>query len=265
MCNVLMLTLLLVVAMPARLSASSAELVQVAPQAFESKQPLLGYLARPYGKGPFPAVVLLHGCGGFGPRETHWADRLRSWGYVALAVDSFTPRNMTGCPGPTIGTGIDGFAALHYLTAQPYVMPDRVAVLGSSLGGIGALGDVENDAPEPGRDGTFHAAVAFYPSCAGDSGRVHVPTLILIGEKDDWAWAQACRDMVADAARRGAPINLVVYPNATHDFDISAAAPYQILGHHIAYDPEATQDAEQRVRDFLRAALQPGADAPAGR
>lgn len=36
------LTLLLIAAIPA--AAPSAELVQVAPQAFESKQPLLGYL-----------------------------------------------------------------------------------------------------------------------------------------------------------------------------------------------------------------------------
>jgi dienelactone hydrolase len=178
----------------------------------------------------FPAVVLLHGCEGFGPRETHWADRLRSWGYVALAVDSFTPRNMTSCAGPAIDTGIDGFAALHYLAAKPYVMPDRVAVLGTSMGGMGALGDVETSAPELDHDETFHAAAAFYPSCAGDSGRIHVPT-----------------------------------PNATHDFDIPAVAPYQILGHHIAYDPSATQDAKQRVRGFLRAALQPGMGGPAGR
>ena len=86
-------------------------------------------------------------------------------------------------------------------------------------------------------------------------GPFPAPTLILIGEKDDWAWAQACRDMVADAAKQGVAIKLVVYPDATHDFDIPATAPYQILGHHIAYDPAATQDAQQRVRDFLRAAL----------
>lgn len=240
------------------LAAPAAKLVVVAPRAFAGQQPLLGYLTRPVGKGRFPAVALLHGCGGFGPRETHWADRLRQWGYVALAVDSFTPRNQTGCNGPTADTGVDGFAALHYLATLPFVLPDRVAVLGSSLGGIAALNDVEGSALEPGQHLAFRAAVAFYPSCTGDSGRVDVPTLILIGDADDWAWAQACRDMVADASKRGSPIRLVVFPHATHDFDSPAAAPYQILGHHIAYDAAATHAAEQRVRDFLHEVLRQG-------
>ena len=244
----------LTLAMPAH-AAPSAELVQVAPQAFESKQPLLGYLTRPYGNGPFPAVVLLHGCAGFGPRETHWADRLRSWGYVALAIDSFTPRNMTGCNGPTSGDEVDAFTALQYLTTKPYVTPDRVAVVGFSLGGVAAVGDAESNMWEQMYHTRFRGAVAFYPSCTGDSGEVTVPTLILIGERDDWAWADACRDMVDDASKKGAPIRLIVYPDATHDFDVPATGPYQVLGHHMAYDPAATLDAERKVRDFLHDVL----------
>ncbi len=140
----------LIAATPAAISAApSAELVQVAPQAFASKKPLLGYLARPYGQGPFPAVVLLHGCAGFGPRETRWADNLRSWGYVALADDSFTPRNLTSCNNGAVSDDtIDAFAALQYLTAQPFVLADRVTVLGFSLGGIAALGVVERNSFE---------------------------------------------------------------------------------------------------------------------
>jgi dienelactone hydrolase len=255
--SVTALALLLVAAIPATASAApSAALVQVAPQAFESKQPLLGYLTRPHTKGPFPAVVLLHGCAGFGPRETNWADRLRSWGYVALAIDSFTPRKMTRCNGPTSDDdAVDAFSALQYLTTQSFVIPDRVAVLGSSLGAIAAVDDVENSIWEQMYRAKFRAAVAFYPSCTGDSGMVSVPTLILIGEKDDWAWAHACREMVENANKKGAPIKLVVYSDATHDFDVPATVPYQILGHHMAYDPEATQDAERQVRDFLHGVL----------
>ena len=67
---------------------------------------LSGYLARPdaglsaelggslkYG-APFPAVVVLHGCNGMFGHSAEIADRLSSWGYVALAVDSFGPRGI---------------------------------------------------------------------------------------------------------------------------------------------------------------------------
>src|SRR5690242_16696000 len=57
---------------------------------------LVGYLAKPVGKGPFPAAVMLHGSGGFHAQMLSWADRLSRWGYVALAVDSFSPRGLQG-------------------------------------------------------------------------------------------------------------------------------------------------------------------------
>jgi dienelactone hydrolase len=238
-------------------AAPSAELVEVAPTAFSAKKPLLGYLTRPRGKGPLPAVVVLHGCAGFGPRETAWAQKLASWGYAALAIDSFTPRSLTACNGLAAAGSVDAFLALQYLAHLPFIAADRISVLGSSLGGIAALGDVEPNTYEQIYHVKFQGAVAYYPTCSGDNGLVEAPALIVIGERDDWAWAQACRDMVARAAEVGAPLRLVVYPNATHDFDVPAALPYVIEGHHIAFDPEATHDAEQQVRDFLRA-LPPG-------
>jgi alpha-beta hydrolase superfamily lysophospholipase len=57
---------------------------------FEGLDPpkLLGYIARPDGTGRFPAVVILHGCSGLSSGPIQTADRLRVWGYVALAIDS---------------------------------------------------------------------------------------------------------------------------------------------------------------------------------
>ena len=47
-----------------------------------------GYLAKPEGAGPFPAVIALHGCGGM-PDMTKrkLVDELVGWGYVVLLVD----------------------------------------------------------------------------------------------------------------------------------------------------------------------------------
>ena len=50
---------------------------------------LTGRLAEPEGSGPFPAVVLLHGCEGALPaRDDAWVERFTSWGFAAL---SFMP------------------------------------------------------------------------------------------------------------------------------------------------------------------------------
>jgi poly(3-hydroxybutyrate) depolymerase len=61
--------------------------------------PLTGYLLRPAGGGPFPAIVALHGCSGVGSRDrvlsqrhADWGDRLVRAGYVVLFPDSFGPR-----------------------------------------------------------------------------------------------------------------------------------------------------------------------------
>jgi dienelactone hydrolase len=55
---------------------------------------LTGKLTKPQGDGPFPAVVLMHGCTGIGKHQEDWAARFASWGYVALQVDSLGPRGL---------------------------------------------------------------------------------------------------------------------------------------------------------------------------
>jgi dienelactone hydrolase len=69
------------------------------PNVNENAQPSLlpGYLAKPDGSGPFPAVVILHGCGGFFSSYASVADDLQWEGYVALAVDSLGPRGNSRC------------------------------------------------------------------------------------------------------------------------------------------------------------------------
>ena len=53
-----------------------------------------GFLMKPDGDGPFPAVVALHGCNGLsaGTRD-RWTERAVAWGYAVLFVDSFTARS----------------------------------------------------------------------------------------------------------------------------------------------------------------------------
>src|SRR5215831_5358009 len=54
-----------------------------------------GYLAKPEGAGPFPAVVGLHGCAGMHDMtRQRLTDDLVAWGYVILLVDSYATRGI---------------------------------------------------------------------------------------------------------------------------------------------------------------------------
>jgi hypothetical protein len=54
-----------------------------------------GDLAKPHGAGPFPAVIVLHGCAGMhDTTKRKLVDELVAWGYVSLLVDSYATRRI---------------------------------------------------------------------------------------------------------------------------------------------------------------------------
>jgi dienelactone hydrolase len=241
---------------------SSASVVE-----FESPlanpQPLQGYLRQPASAGPSPAVVLLHSCNGNWARlDERWGKTIASWGYVTLTVDSFGPRGIknTCNSGAPVDLGFDAYRALNFLARQPFVDPARVAVLGFSQGGWLALASVEHGAIEKTSKNKFRAAIAFYPKCLGSKGNMTVPTLILIGELDDWTLAQECRDMVegrddwgiSRTRGQGVAVRLVVYPGARHAFDVPGLrTPIEFLGHRLEYNKSAADRAADALREFL--------------
>jgi dienelactone hydrolase len=226
-------------------------------------QPLQGYLRQPAGAGPSAAVVLLHSCNGNWARlDERWGKKIAAWGYVTLTVDSFGPRGIknTCNSGAPVDLAFDAYRALDFLVRQPFVDPGRVAVLGFSQGGWLALASVEHGAIEQSARNKFRAAVAFYPRCLGSKGNMTVPTLILIGERDDWAPAQECRNMVegrddwgiSRTRGRGVAVRLVVYPEARHAFDVPGLrTPIEFLGHRLEYDKAAADRASDAVHEFL--------------
>jgi dienelactone hydrolase len=156
---------------------------------------LLGYLAQPdaglsalvgnhsVGAGPYPAVVVLHGCGGFSSHSAKIADQIGSWGYVALTVDSLGPRGIAShCGGGLFpDQAFDAYAALRYLSRLDFVDPARVAVLGQSMGGSAALYAIDRDLAAQYFDQRFRAAIAYYPGCGIPAANMTAPILILAG------------------------------------------------------------------------------------
>jgi dienelactone hydrolase len=201
---------------------------------------------------------VLHGCSGISSHSAAIADRLGSWGYVALAIDSLGPRGVADrCTSPGYPEqAFDAYAALRYLAQQFFVDATRIAVLGQSMGGIAALYAVDRDMAAQYFTERFQAAIAYYPACLLPKVSLTAPTLILAGESDDWTPAERCREMVAHAQPDSAPIALHVYLDTYHAFDVTALQPgRRAFGHLVEYNEPAAKDAEEKTRAFLAAHL----------
>jgi len=224
------------------------------------KLQLTGILNKPKGDGPFPAVVMLCGCGGLknerdAKHQNTWAERLMSWGYVTLQVDSFGPRNYDNICDKTYVVNdtmraYDAYSAKSYLTKLKFVDSKNIAVIGWSHGGWAVLKIVD----ELFRDKDskpFQVAIAFYPWCGGIS-ILDTPLLILIGEKDDWCPARQCENLQKYSGVKDSKyeFTLKIYPNAYHAFDFEGLNE-DYLGHHVEYNSEATSDSINLVREYL--------------
>ncbi|MFT3962572.1 dienelactone hydrolase family protein [Propionivibrio sp.] len=272
----LLRALLLFIAWIGGVGAVTPVALEIPPAGLSSSPaPLKAYLFRPAGEGPFPAVVMLHGCGGayarsgaLNERHLMWGRFLADHGYAALMLDSFTSRGIKEIctikfkerslkASDRVG---DAYAALAYLQGREEIRPDRVALLGWS-NGAGVVLDAAARSPRPAA--AFRAAVAFYPGCtarnqAADRFHPYAPLLLLIGESDDWTPAAPCRALAATVAARHEPMRIVTFPNAYHDFDNPA-----LKGKHVrkevpngvnpgqgvttAPDPAAREEAKVRV------------------
>jgi dienelactone hydrolase len=214
----------------------------------------------PAGRGPFPAVVVLHGCDGVGRHARLWAQQLNAWGYVAIVVDSFRPRGVTtvcnhGMLVPPQLQAMDAFNAANYLrpaqSRRRTYSRDRLLARG--------LGRAESSGGgycEPGRCEAVAVAVAFYPGCDPPHSALQTDTLILIGEADDWTPVDRCARWRDSVEKNGHALQMETYPGALHAFD-ALAMPRPYAGHYIGRDPEAAADALAETRKFLDARLLP--------
>ncbi len=245
-------------------NANSAEIVtfQVEGTAAEPNPLILqAKLTKPGGIGPFPAVVMLHGCAGvLLSRDNLWAERLVEWGYAAFQVDSFRSRGAkTVCADRSSNFRFipkrvrDAYGAKAYLSGLSWVDGNRIAVMGWSHGGWTTLHTLS----EKGRD-PFRAAIAFYPWCEVSLTDLNAPLLILAGDADDWTPSRRCASrMPSDPTTH--EVAMKVYPGAYHGFDGTGADRMArgVTGfHRLQYNKEAAQDATVRVKDFLRKHLQ---------
>ena len=191
---------------------------------------LTGDLTLPNGPGPFPAVVLMHGCGGVGNAEGGWVDPLTRAGYAAFVVDSFTGRGLTEvCRNARALSPVqripDTYGALRILATHPRLDARRLALMGFSHGGsvtVGAATRWAHDRYAPGAGTAFRVFLPFYPGCSTvypERMSISAPLRIHIGELDDWTPAAPCRELVQALRGSGQDAEITVYSGAHHSFD----------------------------------------------
>ena len=208
----------------------------------------------PAGKGPFPAVIVLHGCGGRGASQLIWARRLNGWGYAALIPDSLTPRGVKRVcesaaqklvtPQDRVG---DVGSAVVWLRTQPEIDPARIAVLGLSHGGATAVRATEQKYAGFG----LRAAIDYYGPCVDPAAHGDVPLLVLAGEADDWGHPASRCKAFGLALKPGQPFEIYAYPGVYHAFDNPDMVRMVNNSHIMEYDEAAAKDSFVRVHAFL--------------
>jgi dienelactone hydrolase len=176
---------------------------------------------RPEGEGPFPAVILLHGCGGASRHEREWAARLVDWGYIAVIPDSFRPRYAKpSCSHSIVSVALRAQDLLNltaFLRTYLAIPAERTGVMGFSQGGTAAI-DAAWDtrgAPPP-----FQAIVNYYTVCiTRPEGHVAVDVLLLLGADDNPSLTASCDKLVLHQAGTPHPVQIRMYPKAVHIFD----------------------------------------------
>ncbi|WP_240791182.1 dienelactone hydrolase family protein [Roseomonas sp. AR75] len=189
------------------------------------------------GGGRQPCVLLMHGSGGNGPSIPLWVRQINAMGSAACVLDGFSGRGLASVSQDQARLGrlafcLDIYRALALLAAHPLLDPARIAVLGFSRGGQGALYAAmarfhrmwNADGPRP------VGTLAFYPDCATryleDTAMIPGPIRVFHGTPDDMNPLSRAREHVERLAAAGHDAALLEYPGGHHGFDnpLSGAA-----------------------------------------
>lgn len=249
------------------------------------KTELTGYLYRPAGAGPYPAIVMLHGRAGpysslrrgtytaetLTMRHRMWGEFWASRGYLAVLVDSFGPRGYPdGFPRQSYSQRpsevseqfvrpLDAYGALTYLRGRGDVIAERIGLHGWSNGGMTLLSTMAADAPglahpDPARG--FRAGLAQYPSCRTQAlqfrYKPYAPLLILAASDDDEVSPAVCRQFSETMRARGEPVEFVLYQGAQHAYDDPGKTKQSHAPNRIAM-----QDSLRRAEEFFERHLKP--------
>lgn len=232
---------------------------------FDPKDPN-HFLYVPEGKGPFPAILLLHASTGIQKVNHDWAVRLKDQGYVVYMIDSFKPRgwedrSSVGWDTATNAQLADVAPAYRYLSHLPNVDSSHIGLLGFSMGGFDVLRVMaaHKSMPEEYQTISFTAAASFYGVCHRLSSETTLkgPTAIFIGSDDDRATTEDCKQLIKRRSGDSKSITMHIYQHALHGFDNFEFPPSKEVidergeHYHIGYNEQARQSSLKDLPRFF--------------
>ncbi len=180
-------------------------------------------LYTPQGKGPFPALVVIHEWWGLNDWVKEEASKLTDQGYVALAIDLYrgkvatTPDEahqiMRGVPEDRANR--DLLAASAFLSAQKDVDPKRIGSIGWCMGGGYALNLAVAD-PK------LKVAVINYGHLAADDAtlkKINADILGIFGGQDKGITPDDVHKFESQMKALGKPVDIHIFPDAGHGFE----------------------------------------------
>jgi dienelactone hydrolase len=231
-------------------------------------------LVTPRGRGPFPTVLLIHGCGGLqgeqgpNPIMDEYAASAVQAGWAAAILDSYGPRHWeatwarrrvcTGARLRGLQRAADVLAGLDLLQHDKRVDHRHLRIASWSHGGW-AVGDLVT-LHDPG-DGSLKRtmddveAMQFtYPFCAFPSlasrrawtwkGEVR----FVFAENDTVQSMASCQPMIARAREGGSQVATELIPGVTHAFDERVKSSDSTF----RFDPAATARAHAEFIAWLK-------------
>lgn len=214
------------------------------------RQPFEGYLAKPSGAGPAPAVVVIIEWWGLNDQIQKVADRLASEGYVALVPDLYHG-HVASDPEKAheLMRGLeteealgDLASAVDYLRSLPEVGKAKIGSIGFCMGGGLSLQLALHRKDLAG-------AVMFYGEPVTDKTAlkgIACPVLGLFGEEDQGIPKEKVQAMASGLNEVGKGCEVKIYSGAGHAF-FNETRP--------SYKPEAAADAWKRTLAFFKARL----------
>lgn len=220
-------------------------------------------VARPADGKAYPGVLFVHGRRGLDDLILRHVKRVAARGFVVFAPDLYSGRFIEKFPiehdyvlEEDLNQGLD-----YMLRDVKGIAGQRVCVYSHTRGGYYAL---KLSVAKGRQEKDIACYVSYYPHMqdpnapepmqvyryAPEAAELSIPTLIFIGENEQYQRRRPAEMAVEELQRQGRPARLIVYPGVGRGFDFR---PENV---RTFADDLAAKDAVQRAADFMGQHLQ---------